>query len=228
MSTLKKLKSWFVVEEEGSKKPTTSANRSPNAAPKTSPSTKEPATNTTPTTPVTAGEGKISERFTNILLEAMEKADQPGFDYLEFKKALQNLKKMNMDEGTRFKSAYAMAQSMEVTPAQLIASAKHYLSTLSNEEQKFGKALQNQQQSQISDRRKEITDLDKNILQLEDQIKELQKKITAARKKKAATQKGIDQAAAKIQSTQNDFSVTYRAITGQIQGDIANMEQYLK
>ena len=46
-----------------------------------------------------------------------------------------------MDEATRFKSAFAMASSMNVTTKQIMDSADFYLQILGQEEQKFNKAL---------------------------------------------------------------------------------------
>ncbi|MEL6274789.1 MAG: hypothetical protein AAFU03_06795, partial [Bacteroidota bacterium] len=93
---LKNLKSWFIIEEEkkkagssseppAKKKGISSAPKAPKSSPPNSPSSEA-----APSLPSEASRpGQVSEKFTNVLLAAMEKANQPGFDYLEFKKALE-------------------------------------------------------------------------------------------------------------------------------------------
>ncbi|MEM1214943.1 MAG: hypothetical protein AAGJ82_04620, partial [Bacteroidota bacterium] len=127
---LKNLKSLFIIEEETPKQAT-------KAAPKAKATAAAPKTSSPTSQPATARAGKIKPKFTDILLSAMDKADLEGFDYLEYKKSLQSLTKMNMDEATAFKSAFAMAQTMGATPTKLVQSAQHYLNILQKEEEKF-------------------------------------------------------------------------------------------
>ena len=53
-----------------------------------------------------------------------------GFDYLEYKQSLQSLEKMNMDNQTRYQSAFAMAQTMGAKAKNLIDSAQYYLKVM--------------------------------------------------------------------------------------------------
>lgn len=224
---LKNLKSWFVVEEAGKPQADRTAKPASKPAPKAqaAPPTKAAA----PTgSSATERPGVVTDKFSKVLLEAMEKANQPGFDYLEFKKALQNLKKMNMDEATRYQSAYVMAQSMNVLPQQLIDSAQYYLQELAKEERKFNTALQGQRQTQIADKKQQLTGLDQEIKDLEGQIKALEKKIATAKKQKEKTTSAIQQSSSKLQNTQNDFVATYNTIVGQISADVENMKSFLK
>jgi chromosome segregation ATPase len=157
----------------------------------------------------------------------MEAADQPGFDYLEFKKSLENLKKVSMDEGTRYQSAYAMAQAMNVTPQQLISSANHYLNALETEDQKFKSALNAQVQSQVGDQQAMLPKLEQRVNELELQIQELQKQIATTKKQQEKTRATVQQASAKLNNTKGDFEATYRIVRGQIEKDVANMKMYL-
>ena len=47
---------------------------------------------------VSQSKGKVTEQFTEVLLRAMSEQDIEGFDYLEFKKSLNSLRQMEMDE----------------------------------------------------------------------------------------------------------------------------------
>ena len=49
----------------------------------------------------------LDERSLEFLTTALEKSNLPGFDYLEFKRAVADLlSNMNMDEATAYKSAF--------------------------------------------------------------------------------------------------------------------------
>ena len=128
----KKFKSVFIVEDDGAK-PTAPAQPAGNPA-GAAPAAKQASSPVTvPEIRSTPSRGSVSDKFVEILMGALEKNNQAGFDYFEFRQALRNLAKMPMDEQTRFQSANAMAQTMGVTQASLFESAKFYISVLQNE-----------------------------------------------------------------------------------------------
>ncbi len=223
----KNLKSYFIVEEEGSKKPKTPAAGKPaGPAPAKSASPQDPAP--APASAPTSLEGSVNDRFVKVLLEAMEAANQQGFDYLEFKKSLQNLKKMNFTDSVRFQTAFAAAQSMGVTPKQLQDSAQHYLDTLSAEQKKFSNALAGQRAQQISEKEGELKQIDADIGRQEAKIKELQSQIEQAKTAQAKLRKTIKGSVDKLAKTQADFEVTFKIITDGIEQDKAHMAEFLK
>ncbi|MEO0733615.1 MAG: hypothetical protein AAFZ52_12335 [Bacteroidota bacterium] len=217
----KNLKGLFVVEEEGKKK---TAPAKPSPAPK-KPS---PAPAAAPSTPSVSVSGNVNDRFVKVLLEAMEKANQPGFDYLEYKKALQNLKRMNFTDAVRFQTAYATAQSMGVTPKALMDSAQHYLTVLGEEEKKFAAALKGQRAQQVGDRENQLKSLDASIKQQEEQIKALQEKIAKTKAEQKKLRDSMNKSTAKLTKTQADFEETYAVITGGIREDVTKMQEFLK
>lgn len=229
MSMIKNLKSLFIVEDPNAKK--APAKTLP-PKPENPASSSAPSDQPTPIKPSQPSEGErpgvVNKKFTEALLNALEKANQPGFDYLEFKKALQNLKKLNMDDSTRFQSAYATAQSMNVTPTQLKDSAAHYLKVLATEQQNFDQALKGQQQRQIKDQQDQLPQLEAEVKKLEAQIKQLEEQIKKAKADQTRIRKSIERADVKLSNTKNDFMASYRTIADQIQQDVADMEQYLK
>jgi len=172
-------------------------------------------------------EGTVNQKFTNILLKAIEANNQEGFDYLEFKRALKNLFKMNMPEETTFKSAYASAQTMGATPDGLVQSAEKYLHVLENEEKKFKSALANQRSKQIDGRMEEMQQMQEGIRQKQARIKELESEIATAQEKLKEAEETIKKAATKVESTGKDFQASYGNLIRQIQGDISNIKKHL-
>ena len=177
----------------------------------------------------TGGEpGKVSDKFTQVLFSAMERDNQEGFDYLEFKQSLRSLEKMPMDEATRYQSALAMAKTLGATPPGLLQSAAHYMNVLRLEEKKFGDALAKQEAEKIGQKGKDQERLKTAINEKTEMIKRLTLEIENHKKELEALQKEMDQAARKVETTKNDFVASYNALVSQIQLDIDNMKKFLQ
>ena len=171
--------------------------------------------------------GSISEKFMDILLGAMKKNNKEGFDYMEYKQSLQSLKKMEMDEATRFKSAFAMAQTMGASKQNIADSAKYYLDILTKEKEKFNIAVASQNSKQVVSKQDAQKDVVKNIEQKELQIQKLQEEIEALKQQYQSSKKEISTSKAKVQKTNNDFVKTYEVLRSQIEKDVNLINQYL-
>jgi len=218
-----KLKRIFIVEEEGKKK----APQPTQEVEATVPHTSKEDLSSSSVQNVNV-QGTPQDKFTNILFGAIEANDLEGFDYLEYKESLQSLEKMNMDEGTRYKSAFAMAQTMGATPQKLIDSVQHYKNVLAKEEAKFAQALDNQRVKQIHEEEKRVVQLQKNIAARKQQIAEIQKQIEADQTTLEKTKNGLEGAAAKINATKANFMASYQLIEQQLSSDVDKMKNYLK
>lgn len=219
---LKNLKSIFIVEEPSSQ-------AAPAAKAKPAPAAAKPAP--APAAPTPVGDtqpGKITPKFTDILLAAMEKVNIEGFDYLEYKKSLQSLQKMNMDEATAFQSAYVMAQTMGTTPAHLAQTAGHYLQALKSEEEKFNQALVSQREARVGAKLEEQKQLQAGIKDKSERIRQLQAEIAQHQASLTQLDSEIQQATHTIEQTKNDFFASYQNLMGQIQADVEKMQRYLK
>ncbi len=219
----KKIKSLFIVEDE------TATPKAKNEAPTNTPAAKStPATRASSnTTPAPSG-GTATKKFTDILLKALEENNLDGFDYMEYKRSLESLKKMSMDEATRYQSAFAMAQTMGVSAPKLIQSTQHYIKVLANEEQKFQQAVANQQSSQIKAKGEEIKNLEATVKNKQAQIKKLTEEIAQHEKQAEKMKSEISGATAKVQATRSNFLASYQLLSSQIQSDFENMKKYLK
>jgi len=218
---IKKFKSVFVIEEGATEN---SANQHPaemTAPPQKSSTSAQPA-------PTPSVNGNVSDKFVEILASALENNNQDGFDYFEFRQSLKNLAKMPMDEQTRFQSAYAMAQTMGITSAKLIESAKHYLGVLSGEQTRFSEAHAQQKAKLIGNREDEATNLEAGMRQKAEQIKQLTQEIEVNRQKSEQIRKEISESTVKIETTKADFEATFTNVVAQIQDDMSKIQQYLK
>jgi hypothetical protein len=219
-----KLKSIFIVEDENSKN---TGAKSVEKAAESKEQIGEPDLSS-PKRTASSSTGKISSKFTEVLFKAMHDNDLDGFDYLEFKQSLKSLEKMPMDEQTRFKSAFAMAQTMGATPDHLVKTANHYIRVLLQEEEKFGLALANQRTRQIGDKENQIKQLESVIKEKTDQIAKLKADIEKHTKDVKAMKGEISNAAVKVENTKNDFRASFNNLVNQINKDIESMKNYLK
>ncbi|MCB0689380.1 MAG: hypothetical protein KDC53_22735 [Saprospiraceae bacterium] len=226
MSIFKKIKSAFVIEDEQSPSSTPDHSGGDESSPKDS----QPVPTVEESSPVITSdseEGKINQKFTEILLRALEANNQEGFDYIEFKRSIQNLFKMNMAEDTVYKSAFATAQTLGATPKGLIASAERYLTVLQKEEDKFAVALNNQKTKQIDGGMEAIKNLEQSIGAKRTQIEKLQQEISQYQEKLTEMKSEIESSAQKIASTKSDFVASYTNLVNQIRTDIENIGKYL-
>ncbi len=233
-----KIKKLFVVEDDDPLKKaleqksqeeaeaTNAAEEIVPSRPASKAATPQSPTNQTPTATPTGG--KVTDKFMNILLGAMDKNNLDGFDYLEYKQSLQSLQNMDMDEATRYQSAFAMAKTMGATPKNLLETANHYLNILKTEEQKFGQALVSQKDKQIGNRQQRLDQLAKSVEHKKKQIEQLTKEIEANEQESAQIKEQITDSTVKVENTKNNFVVTYQLLTSQIQEDIRKMQSYLK
>jgi len=228
---LKKLKSLFIVEDENSKG--TDAKTTPASGDTVAPISK--ATNkgapakSTSGTPVSTSDIKTNvkpdTKFLNSLLSAVESNNLNGFDYLEYKQALQSLPK-HLDEKTRFQSAYAMAKTMGTTNVKLIKAGQHYINILNKEQGKFLSAYNSKLESARGT--EQIKNLAQSVAQKKKQIEQLQKEITDSEKVLEKKKSDINRSVAKVEMTKDKFLSAYKVVAGQIEQDIKKMQDYLK
>ena len=160
-------------------------------------------------------------------MQAMEAVNQSGFDYLEYKRSLQNLKKMEMTEALRYQSAFAAAQSMGVNRQALLDSAQHYLQELDREELKFNKALREHRGKRVDEREGQLKAYGQQIAQRQEAIVRLQQEIQQLEEKQGKLKVELGKNARKIAKTGADFAATHRVIADSIASDIENIKKYL-
>ncbi len=239
MDILKKLKGVFIVEDETktqSQKDTeelAAIEAEVKSTPTTPTATAASNTSNTQNTNVSASfdpkslDGKpADQKFIDILFGAIEKANIDGFDYLEFKESLISLGKMNMDEPTKFKSALAMANTMNATPQKLVEAANHYLKVLKDESDRFGDAVNNQRKKIDHDQNQGIAQLQQSIASKEQQIKQLQQTIEDEKKQLDKMTNDIQGNKNKVEETAAKFNQAYTLVTSQIVEDIKKITQY--
>lgn len=169
----------------------------------------------------------LDEKSISFLTDALEKNNLPGFDYIEFKQSLAALAAMNIDEATAMKSAYATAATVGLTKKKLLDTAAHYKKILNGERDKFGKAMQNQMEKNISGKQKEVEKLKAQILKHKEKIQQLEEQIGKYQGTIDAADEKINAAKAKIDQAKDKFEFAHQSVMNQIEKDIEGIKEHL-
>jgi len=219
MSILKKLKSLFVVEDDeaSSQPPVAESNTGYRTVPDSSDDD------------VSIGKEEKT-KFVDILFKAIEEANIEGFDYLEFKQSINNLKKQKLgnDEKQLFITAFTLAKTMNVDKNSLLESAGHYLKVLENENIRFNESLNNSAKVKLAEREEELRKLESTLKKEKNQLIELQKKIDAHEKQVIGLKQELQQAGLKVKRIKAGFKKALSDISSQISSDIEKIKKYIK
>ena len=162
----------------------------------------------------------VDEKSLSFLMKALSENDLSGFDYIQFKQAVQSLKKMNMDDTTAFKSAFATAATMGLTKEKLIDTAGYYRNLLGKEEQNFAQALSNQLQTKVEAKKEKVTKLKYQIDKNKEQIQKLQDEIGGYLDEVESTEASIVEEDERLTQTKEKFEKTHQAVVQVIDADI--------
>jgi uncharacterized coiled-coil DUF342 family protein len=169
----------------------------------------------------------LDEKSVDTLTKALNAANLPGFDYLEFKQSLGALSKLNMDEATAIKAAFATATSMGLTKHKLIETAQHYKSVLAGEKNKFQQALENTVQARVEGKKNEIERLKTQVEEYSIKIKQLEEQITRHQATINSADSTIQSEKEKIEGIHRNFEEAHQSLINQIDKDILNINQHL-
>jgi hypothetical protein len=170
----------------------------------------------------------VEPKFTEILVRALEENNLQGLDYFEFKQSLQATQSLAIDEPTRFRSAYAMGQTMGLTLPKLLETADYYMKVLEREDQKFMDALKQQGEGKNRTMIDEVAAMEKAIADKTVLIEQMHQEIAALQQQTSTMKQSIGETAQRIEATKNSFDATYQHIRNQIIMDKQKIEQYLK
>ena len=159
------------------------------------------------------------DKSLELLANAFEKANIPGFDYVEFKKSMNGLEKLDFESNKAIISAYTTASTMGLTKDKLLESIQHYIGRLGKEREAFGDAVKRQIEVHVTAKRNEKIHIAKEIDQLNEQVKNLQQKINQHQSKLDSADERINEAESKIADRKKRFEATFSQITAVLEDD---------
>ena len=161
------------------------------------------------------------------LAEALEAANQPGYDYFEMAKSIEAQASIIPSESLRFQSTFATISSMGITPDKLVTSAEFYLSVLKKKEDEFNKTLEQYMSTAVTSKEEGAKKFDADMLAKSEQIKQLTADINTMQQQKTAILNEISSSRAQIEQVKNNFYATMKVFVDRINADIGKIKSYL-
>ncbi|MBN1984517.1 MAG: hypothetical protein JW795_23525 [Chitinivibrionales bacterium] len=171
--------------------------------------------------------GKEDAMIRDSLLQALEQANQQGYDYFEFARAVEQQKSIIESEQVRFQASHAAAAVMGVTPDLLLQSANYYISVLKAKEKEFNDALKQNTTAEVEQRQKEMARIEGELVNKTEMITKLTHEIAELQKTKNTLAEKIETSKQKIESIRANFMATYSIFITKITSDIEKIKQYL-
>lgn len=225
----KKILGFFIKEAEVPAKSTT-------APPSALSVEKESASNQLPPLPMSngvensAGTATVDRKFVEHFVDLLEKSNQPGHDYFEFKQALKSMEGLGLDEQKQYLASWASFKAMGgfSDTQSLVESANQYIQVLDKDRVHFLKDVDKAISERVGSLQKDLNNLQENNTAYARQIKELQEKINANNQKISSITNDIQEQSHKLTESRDSYDITYQSFVEQLKADIARIQSYLK
>ncbi len=170
-------------------------------------------------------QAKVNEKILTSLSKAIQDADLPGEDYLEYIEAVHSLKDLPLTEELKYKTAYTTLSTKGLTIQKIYESADYYIKILENERTKFYEALKQRSNSVVKQNKDQIAQLTAANKEKATLIQKLTAEIQGSQQKIAKMQKESTEAESKLKSTEMDFLATCKFMTDKIISNIEKVKQ---
>ncbi|MBL7809911.1 MAG: hypothetical protein JNN28_18965 [Saprospiraceae bacterium] len=180
----------------------------------------------TTTSALFSSEG-IDPKSLDFLAQAIEKNNLPGFDYLEFKRAIHQLSQLKLDEATAHKSAFATAATLGITKEKLLETAAYYRNLVEKEKEHFAQALDNQNATKVTGKQQEINRLRDQIERHKVEIARLQDEIGGYLNQVASAEETVKVESDKLVKLKSAFEQAHQAVLLSIDRDVEQMHKHL-
>ncbi len=173
--------------------------------------------------------GTVDTKFVDHFAQVLEKANQPGPDYFEFRETLRNLAGLGLDETKQYQAAWASFRALAggTDASVLTNTANQYLTLLNADHEAFQKSVTDALAERVGGLQSEQKQLTTENESLTKQIAELQQRIQTNSDRLAKIGGEIDEQSQKITQNRNNFETTYTHFTEQIKADISKIQTYL-
>lgn len=170
----------------------------------------------------------LDQKSAQYIIKALEENNLDGFDYLEYKQSLRGMAGLNMDEATRYQSAFVTASTLGLTKAKLLETAHFYKKIVSREKDQFEAALKNKIDHEVAGKKSDVTKMEGEINTKYEQIRRLKEEIAALQTKIEKYQESINGVEGKINEARSSFENAHTTIIKFIDEDIQKIENYVQ
>ena len=183
------------------------------------------------------GEVGLDESYINHLSEFMEKNNQPGPDYLEFARSLDEMNTEMGDGVTEekiFQMTYKVGYKQNLPVPKLLETANTYINLFNQHKKEFDGYLDQESQKTVGSRAEENNQLTKANTDAAKKIEELTKQIASLESSVESNNTKIEENNGIIETETNKLTVkkakfekAFQFVVGKITDDITKIKQYL-
>jgi len=117
--------------------------------------------------------GVPDEKFVQMLESVITDNNIPGLDYFEFKQAVDNMKALPIDEGTKIITVFSILKGQGCTKEGLLNSIDKYVDLINKEHESFNTEMGESFKEKVENKKTKIEQSQQKIIELSNQIKEL-------------------------------------------------------
>jgi hypothetical protein len=172
--------------------------------------------------------GQVNDEMAKILEDAIREADIPGFDYIEFRDILANMRALNIPEPQMFQAAFASAQIAKVTKIQLLEAIDFYIKVIETKAGEFRQYVAGIETTDVTGKNQEISVLEKQIEEDATKIQELTTEIGKRRQKQDAIRMEKAQAELDIKNKTAAFEATKAVVVDKLGSDREKINTYIQ
>jgi len=172
--------------------------------------------------------GQTDPEMLKILEEAIEAANIPGFDYIEFRDVLVNMSTLGLPEPKMFQAAFASAQIAQVTKQKLLEAIDLYIKVIETKANEFHDYVAGLEATDVSGKDQSIADLDKLIEEDATKIQELTAAIQDRRKRQDELRMEKAQADMEIKNKTAAFEATKATVVDKLTSDRSKIDTYIQ
>lgn len=168
----------------------------------------------------TTVQGVADNKFIDLLESVIEKNNQPGQDYFEFKQAVENMNSLPMDEKTKFLTVYQVLSLQGCQKAILIASLDKYIALLQGEKASFDEEMKLEYNTKVQSKLLKAEESKKELDTLTKRLSELNNAILTSSQEAQAEEM-------KIRATESNFKASADVIISEMISDKEKINNYL-
>jgi len=173
--------------------------------------------------------GVYDSKFYEMLAAAVDRSNLEGKDYIEFKKAINNMKNLKMAEESKYQAAFASLQGSRngMTKEDLINSISHYVEVLNQERTKFETAIESKASVEIGQKEQLIETRQGEIDSMNEQIQKMMELIDTKTDEINVTIKEVEESKYSLATNAANFSVTSKMFEENLLEEKKKIEQCL-
>lgn len=185
-----------------------------------------PSPNTIQTPNTSVPSGQLDTDILNKIYKVLEENNLAGYDYFEFRAAIENMKAVIPDEANRFKAAFAAVSSI-VSAEKLTTSATFYLQKLEEHKSNFEKFSESMVQEKVVSKEAKAKSVEQTIADKTAKIAELNKDIGVLQNDRMALLTESATEKVKIEAIKMNFTTAFNKIVDEIKADVTKISSYL-